>query len=543
MTTPCTDLPPGRPGSRAASRTLHPMSNEQRISIQSLSDDVFCLIFNEFHANYSAGGANKLGWVTPSHVCSRWRRILVDDCATLWARSLCTFPKALPIFVERVRDAMLTIRIDEAHLGHETAIGFIEMKESRDTLLDVIKQRSQQIQTIDITFPSIPQSYTTPADVAARRNMIPMLFKAEVLSGLMRKTLPYLQELRLIGPPLSGMNGSAPLSSKTAFVAPKLVCLELFHVQISAETLYNVLRNAPRLETLTIQWAGRDATTMSTDIQHLSEPLPLARLVNASLGGRQARLIDFLPLWRLILAHERVRLHVLVSPSTGDEGESSLVALAPWLQRTGGDMLSFSIATDRIGFAIASSTSTVLDPNPYLHFEFGDMIPGAGLFPRLLSRFITSVHPANIHVLDLDAEIIIRENITGQLEHLSAVRELRVVFGLEVAPLFILHDIIEIIPEIPPFFPALRTLVLKGTVTDWSTIWLSQGTGMLSNALQSRREAGFPVSKLILRGVGIGSQDERTQIDVMAQHVDEFVDERQHVGWDMAEFEASREFL
>jgi hypothetical protein len=49
-----------------------------------------------------------LGWITLTHVCHRWRLILMEE-ATLWSRILCIFPTAFDIILERARDAPLTI--------------------------------------------------------------------------------------------------------------------------------------------------------------------------------------------------------------------------------------------------------------------------------------------------------------------------------------------------------------------------------------------------------------------------------------------------
>ncbi|KAI0309792.1 hypothetical protein OF83DRAFT_22846 [Amylostereum chailletii] len=52
-----------------------------------------------------------LGWVILSHVCRRWRSILLD-MPSLWAKYVCALPTALDVFFERSRKCSLTIRFD-----------------------------------------------------------------------------------------------------------------------------------------------------------------------------------------------------------------------------------------------------------------------------------------------------------------------------------------------------------------------------------------------------------------------------------------------
>ncbi|KZV62570.1 hypothetical protein PENSPDRAFT_758613 [Peniophora sp. CONT] len=84
-----------------------------------LTDDIIYLVYNalaEVHVPRTAwknvylktSGAGSLGWITMTHVCTRWRRIGLD-MSTLWAGIVCLFPSALDAIVQRTKTTPLVL--------------------------------------------------------------------------------------------------------------------------------------------------------------------------------------------------------------------------------------------------------------------------------------------------------------------------------------------------------------------------------------------------------------------------------------------------
>ncbi|VDB94310.1 unnamed protein product [Peniophora sp. CBMAI 1063] len=53
-----------------------------------------------------------IGWVRLSHVCRLWRKLLVDEMPSLWARIACRLPRALDTVLSRAQDQPLILTTD-----------------------------------------------------------------------------------------------------------------------------------------------------------------------------------------------------------------------------------------------------------------------------------------------------------------------------------------------------------------------------------------------------------------------------------------------
>ena len=79
-------------------------------SANELPHDILCDIFYTC-ANIYRAKPYHLGWIYLSHVCRRWREVVLD-LPYLWARIVCLFPDALDQILLRTRDALLMLDYD-----------------------------------------------------------------------------------------------------------------------------------------------------------------------------------------------------------------------------------------------------------------------------------------------------------------------------------------------------------------------------------------------------------------------------------------------
>ncbi|KZV65441.1 hypothetical protein PENSPDRAFT_655740 [Peniophora sp. CONT] len=546
--------------------------------IWRLPDELFYLIFNELCTIYPAGGRNRLGWISSTFVCSRWRRVAIEDCAALWGRSLCALPKAFSTIVERARDAQLTIRFDEPDNRMTGAQSFVETGPLTKALLGLFERRPKQMQSVRITFPAyrlrapshnfdalndnddvnldlIDMGVNFDEDpgvqaqnqLMGKRGQRASLFSAAALSALLGHSLPDLQHLELIYDAHYCPVISTAITDHSAFFAPSLLSLKLFRQQFPIKTLYDVLQNSPLLETLAIQWAGDDAPSMLADLPRLVEPIDLPRLTDVFLGGREVNSTAILSLWCLLRAHVDVRLHLMAALDMLPQGENSFTALVPWLRRTGGDTLSTLLSTRGLGLGLSSSSSHRSNPQPYVYIEYAALLPMAQFSP-FLSHFITSIDPARIRKLNFDIDLPLMPDSVAELARLTMLEEVRVSFNpdeslAELAEMEELRLLSE--PNVAPLFPALKTLVLKDINLTPATRWDADGRFVVVDLLQLRKDAGVPVKKVVLRGMRFGSNsvEENEELNRLGGHVDEVVDERRDESEGIEEIKADENFL
>lgn len=538
--------------------------NKPVAPVLRLHDELFYLIFQHLCAIYPAGADNKLGWIYVTHTCSPWRRIAIDECAPLWGRSLCVFPKAFLTFLARARDAKLTIKLMESDHRPEQ-LSWFESDELKEALLSVFRERPLQIQCASLVFPAFraklrnptappviddpdPEIQAENARITAKGEQASLLSSA-TLSGLLGKMLPDLQQLEVVYDMIYCPVESTKLSNNNAFSAPGLISLKLLRQHIPVEMLYNILRNTPLLETLEVQWTALDGQTVLDDLPRLKIPLSLPRLKSISLGSPTIVLDSLRSLWSLIRPHADVRLCFIGPVSSGQEAIDFLAVLAPHLQRPSGDTLTVRWGGARnSGFALSSSSSTQSDPQPCVEIKFTERVPPAFIL-AVVDETFTAADYTRIRVLDLDVGLgftLTAPHTVVQLAQFIALEELRVEFnpdgplaGLDVLPTGIAMPL--------PIFPALKTLVLKRINLSGFSSWRAEGREVVSGFLRGRKEAGVPVSRVVLRGMKLdfsfdGVQDE-VALRELGTDVDEVIDQRCDTSVGIMSIIADEDFL
>ncbi|KZV65442.1 hypothetical protein PENSPDRAFT_655742 [Peniophora sp. CONT] len=564
------------------------VDNEPVPPILRLPDEVLYLIFHELWAIYPAGGGNKLGWTSSTFVCSRWRRVAIKDCAVLWGRSLCAFPKAFSTVVERAGDANLTINFGGSN-HRSTEPVWLERAALREALIDIFRQRQQKIEHVCIKFPAyyvqalplglddevdpdfidmgvvlnpdggiaqdaLPDPYAEVAAVnalAIAGGERASRFSSAVLSAFMGKSLPHLRHLELAYDMIACSVLSTALPNQITFSAPSLRSLKLFRQHIEAETLCDILHNSPLLETLAVQWAEGDCQHMFVGFPRRTEKLSLPYLVNASLGSRGLSLASCLTLWRLIDASDDARLHLLVSELPPPTENNPFVVLMPQLQRAGGDTLTIRWSFDGINLILSSSASTPSSPRSYVHMQFGDIPlpqPASGRLSSLLSQLFVLVDPARIRILNFEVAFSLSRGSVPELSRLTSVEELCVDMTPEW-PLVGLGDLCAPGPDGASLFLALKTLVLKRINLTGLTRWTDEGRAVARTFLRQRKETGLPVSKLVLRGITFemdlifDDMYEGGAVRGFDAYVDEVVDRRRPFSDGISEIVADEDFL
>ncbi|KZV65443.1 hypothetical protein PENSPDRAFT_130474 [Peniophora sp. CONT] len=542
-----------------------------------LHDELYYLVFDYLCAIYPAGGENGLGWVSATHVCSRWRRISIDECATLWGESLCAFPKAFTTFLERARDAKLTIKLAEPDPLTEKST-WLESDELRDLLADLFRQRSQQVQHASFAFPAFrrkrppfnphavfnniaqvgndPAASNTDPELAADNARITSrgeqasLLSSAVLSRTMGQTLPRLRRLEIIYDVFQSSVQSTTLSNYTAFSAPSLVSLRLFRQRIRVDTLYNILRNTPLLEIFEVQWTASDGIMMISDIPglRLAEPLELPHLKSFSLGSSTLSLDNHCYFWNLIRAHADVRLSFYGAVFSRQEAIDLVHMLAPQFQRPGLDMLTirWGGAGRGAGLVLSSSTSTRSDPKPCIDIEFAVHVQPTYI-PAVIEQTFTPADYARIRVLNFDVGFGL---MTMGLEtvHFTALEELRVDLNPD-GPLAELDTFTQPDAAQPPSFPALKRLVLKRINLSAFSAWQGEWRAMANTFLRRREELGVPLSKVVLRGMTLGSSvsldgvEDDVAVRELGVHVEEVIDQRHDYTEGVLEIMADEDFL
>ncbi|KZV70105.1 hypothetical protein PENSPDRAFT_651759 [Peniophora sp. CONT] len=522
--------------------------SEQRPAIHKLPSDLLFLIFRRLCAIYPVGKDidHKLGWIVAAHVCSHWRRVAINECAPLWAQSICALPKAIPTVLERACDARLTLELTEPEYASENPT-ILETDALRKAIVDVAGQRSQQIHRITFAFPNFKAQkqslgsyggpWVTPEpgsaiDIENVRTSVrgeqASRLSGTILDALMGKALPSLRHLEIVYEMYTCLVNSMELSDYTAFSAPSLVTLRLFRQRIPADTLYNILRSTPLLETLDVQWNQEDGPPMLASLSRDLETLSLPHLVNVSLGSTEVPFLDLCSLWKLIRPHPDVSLRFLGTLFTLEGLSELLTELATQLQRESGDTLTVRARTAPTSGVSLSSSST---PCSGLRHCVGiwTACRVTPMFTTIMIEHLFAVADhTRIRILDFDLAGSIAEETVVQLARLTDLKELRVNFGIG-GPLLSLNYLSL---RAPPLFPALETLVLKSINSDEFTAWRRGGFYAANSILERRKEAGVPVSKLVLRGArsamepSLDGDYESEMLRELSEHVYEVVDER-----------------
>lgn len=173
-----------------------------------------------------AGPQSRLGWVHFTHTCRRLRNVALDpESASLWGSNIVMMPRALAIFLERARDAPLSI--DLAPDGCSVWV------DQSQILLDLVSENTSRLERFSVVLPTYSELDPWAREAATAKCAG---FYASLLDTLAGKDLPLLRHLDLSYTP----EVSAPsvaLSNSTPFTAPNLTTLRLSRQRISADHL------------------------------------------------------------------------------------------------------------------------------------------------------------------------------------------------------------------------------------------------------------------------------------------------------------------
>ncbi|VDB96212.1 unnamed protein product [Peniophora sp. CBMAI 1063] len=532
------------------------MTEIGRVSILRLHEELFCLIFRHLSDIYPPGEVNQLGWIVCTHVCQSWRRIGTEECATLWGECLCAFPRASPIFLERARSAKLTVDLTVTERATYVEGSWILSEDLKDTLCGIFQGRTQQLQRVSLSFSAFrpilpafraatfdngnPAGVTSPnieADMKLRADNERVMSKGQrasllsgaALDGFMGQTLPALRELEIVYETYQCSVKSTALHSDTAFVAPNLISLKLHRQCIPVHILYDILQSTPLLETLDVQWTHEDGTDMTGDLAGLKPPLSLPQLKNVALSSPTLSLEGLRSFVGLIRAHPDVRLRFGGSVTSHQEAIEFLAMLAALIRRSSLDLFTirggrFPLSGTSIVFS--STLASPSNPKPCVDVAFEREGPQ---IVSLVQQMFMSADYTRIRALRLDVDSIslaMAPDVMSFLAQLTAIQELQVNLSsdgllLGFASVGQLDAALQ-----PRLFPDLKTLVLRRINLSPSSLWQREGRQAANAFLEARKEAGVPVSKVILRGMKLGSVGfDRVPDDVALRELEEFVDE------------------
>lgn len=138
----------------------------KHITIDDLHDDILSLIFDElarldpprwlrdaYRDNLLSSHPDpsrrcySLGWIVATHVCERWRKILLS-MSPLWAAIVCSLPKAFEALLDRARHAPLTVYIPTYNPESPERMKFI---------LEVASSHTSDMRSLRCSIPAGPQ--------------------------------------------------------------------------------------------------------------------------------------------------------------------------------------------------------------------------------------------------------------------------------------------------------------------------------------------------------------------------------------------------
>ncbi|KZV71886.1 hypothetical protein PENSPDRAFT_650309 [Peniophora sp. CONT] len=250
------------------------------LAIQDLPDDVLSYIFNELAQADSPGLLRQdhleddrticyyhLGWITATHICRRWRMLLIS-LSSLWATVVCKIPPAFEIILERARGAPLTLQITPNHASpewftraHEVALdriqdlrllhGFFRPGPLLDQTREIFTHKTLPLLTeLEIDFMSEQEAeHITP-------------------EGALSLDAPNLKAVSL-----HGLRGN--------FTSVHLRSLEFSHYMGAIDSsghFLRVLRNAPLLEILRFSIDCLPFKQSDLDFDPVEEPVRLVHL-------------------------------------------------------------------------------------------------------------------------------------------------------------------------------------------------------------------------------------------------------------------------
>lgn len=295
---------------------------QSRRHIHRLNDDCLTAIFYEV-ARYPPYGFNPTVFsetdrlICITHICQRWRELALD-LAELWAEVVFVYPKAFRTFLERARDAPLSMRF----VGASYEPGVSEQVHSKEHI-DHIVAHPGRLRTLQLRNQPISSA------LAFAGITLPIL---EALHFDFSNDGPYFDRH---GPALC-----APLLRSAVFenhftplVAPRLTSLSMivddaWEYEIDAEYLQTLLRSLTSLEIL---WLENCLPADGWDI--VSERrIKLPCLAKLQIAGSLSATTSMIETIDHINDYAYVELTIVDSEFGNEEDASSLAStLRPYL--------------------------------------------------------------------------------------------------------------------------------------------------------------------------------------------------------------------
>ncbi|KZV70107.1 hypothetical protein PENSPDRAFT_455521 [Peniophora sp. CONT] len=465
--------------------------------------------------NYPSGpqSQSQLGWVALTHTCRRLRSVALDaESASFWGSSVCALPKALPVFLERARDAPLSILIEPNDWGR--------WESTPQDLLDLVTRHAPRLERICVVLPSSEADATTRAENCA-------IFHAALIDALSGKDLPLLKHIDLSYAPYASAS-PAPLSTSTAFTAPKLVSLRLSQQRISADTLYDILRSSPELQSLSIDWHPSDSPSLiCLPLANAGAPLHMPNLTDLSLSAHDFPSV--LAVWKLFITHRDVRASFHAQTNDARDFQSALTALSPLFYRAGLHSLALSTTSDTFTFRMLSKRPSAHSPSLSVTTTRAS---GSTTTPSdLLDAFLRFIDSSWLDTLHLDV-VNLSPSALSILSSFDTIVELSTPFSSRSVLAQLAISVQD--EDEDPIFPSMGTLTLTDRDED------GEGTekwGVAGLFLKGRAKQGAEVDCVRLTGRkerrvmgmadGKSLEDvDRLGMEVVRGLVSEVVDER-----------------
>ncbi|KAI0031645.1 hypothetical protein K488DRAFT_86614 [Vararia minispora EC-137] len=289
---------------------------------------IFCLVADDYPPrpyDSELDRAGHLGWISLTHVCQRWRNVLLD-MPSLWATCTCHFSCAMKEFVSRAQRSPITLHLDTRRVRPTLAPSIFS------TTLSYIRLGASVDLTLPVEFQETLVYVLTTYDLPAVE-----ILNLNVLRDPKEKSLPLAQlELpRLQAPKLRQCRMTNVL---IPLAAPALTHLEL--VRDTAKDVgfaqpaafISVLTSAPHLETLRVEnWIPDCTRLLGAGSEQL---VALPKLKSISLASTPARCEA---LWRMLHIPRTARLILDLHRASRDLVDlpalfSLLNAIAPHMQ-------------------------------------------------------------------------------------------------------------------------------------------------------------------------------------------------------------------
>ena len=254
-----------------------------------------------------SGGVQKLGWITVTHVCQRWRQVALGD-SSLWARITGSSPNARWIFEMLVRARNAPLVVDSAAtpvLGILSKFpqNIIHIRELRLRGLSLL--RSQGLR--EICALEAPALEHFELGVSAP---YPVTFHQLGVTTLFRGRAPKLRTLSL-----SKVSIPWSLIPRGQLTQLKITLIRGISTPStrSSDQLPDLLINSPNLEILVLEFCLPNSHFLAPDGQTIHLP----RLSRLCLGGSTSRVANLLKMLQLP-SFTTLRLRCISNPSTDD---------------------------------------------------------------------------------------------------------------------------------------------------------------------------------------------------------------------------------